>query len=84
MPEILNCSIFGIEKLGLSGSIAKTITLENILSHDYTEIDAYIEKKLKEAGLNIKSSYVRLNLNPPLDYVINKKDDAIVIGNITV
>lgn len=62
----------------------ETITLENILSHDYTEIDAFIEKKLKEAGLNIKSSYVRLNLNPPLDYVINKKDDAIVIGNITV
>lgn len=61
----------------------ETITLENILSHDYTEIDAFIERKLKEAGLNIKSSYVRLHLNPPLDYVIGEKEDAILIGNIT-
>ncbi len=61
----------------------ETITLENILSHDYTEIDAFIERKLKEAGLNIKSSYVKLNLNPPLDYVIGEKEEAILIGNIT-
>ncbi|CUS89296.1 voltage-gated potassium channel [Candidatus Kryptobacter tengchongensis] len=59
------------------------ITLENILSHDYTEIDAFIEKKLKEAGLSIKSSYIKLNLNPPLDYIISEKDDAVVLGNIT-
>ena len=60
----------------------ETITLENILSHDYTEIDAFIERKLKEAGLNVKSPQVRLNLNPSLNYVINEKDEAIVIGNI--
>jgi hypothetical protein len=51
-------------------------------SHDYTEIDAFIERKLKEAGLNVKSPQVKLNLNPSLNYVINEKDEAIVIGNI--
>ncbi|MCX7762261.1 MAG: NAD-binding protein [Candidatus Kryptonium sp.] len=60
----------------------ESITLESILSHDYTEIDAFIEKKLKEAGLNVKSSYIRLTLNPPFDYIINEKDEALVIGNI--
>lgn len=60
----------------------ESITLENILSHDYTEIDIFIEKKLKEAGLDLKSPYVKLNLNPPLDYIISEKDDAIVLGNI--
>ncbi len=58
------------------------ITLESILSHDYTEIDAFIERKLKEAGLNLKSQYVKLNLNPPLNYIIGPKEHAIVIGNI--
>ncbi len=60
----------------------ETLTLESILSHDYTEIDEFIERKLKEAGLNLKSQYVKLNLNPPTDYIISQKDEAIVIGNI--
>jgi voltage-gated potassium channel len=60
----------------------RPITLESILSHDYTEIDAFIEAKLKEAGISISTEVVNLNLNPPLDYIIESRDEAIVIGKL--
>jgi len=59
----------------------ESVKLSDILSSDYSAIDAFIERKFKAAGLDmLEKGGVRLNLNPPLDYVIHEKEDAIVIG----
>ena len=57
------------------------VKLADILSSDYSAIDSFIERKFKAAGLDVlEKSGVRLNLNPPLDYVIQEKEDVIIIG----
>lgn len=60
-----------------------SVRLSDILSHDYTAIDAFIEKKFKQAGIKVEErSGMRVNVNPPLDYRIEKSDYAIVIGSV--
>jgi voltage-gated potassium channel len=55
--------------------------LADVLSSDYSAIDSFIERKFKAAGIDmLDKGGVRLNLNPPLDYVVRQKEDAIVIG----
>ncbi len=57
------------------------VKLSDVLSSDYTAIDSFIERKFKAAGLDmLEKGGVRLNLNPPLDYIVQQKEDAIVIG----
>jgi voltage-gated potassium channel len=57
------------------------VKLADILSSDYTAIDSFIERKFKAAGLDLREKGgVRLNLNPPLDYVAQEKEDVIVVG----
>lgn len=59
----------------------ESLKLSDILSSDYSALDSFIERKFKAAGLDmLERGGVRLNLNPPLDYVIREKEDAIVIG----
>jgi voltage-gated potassium channel len=59
----------------------ESVKLSDILSSDYSAIDSFIERKFKAAGLDVlERGGVRLNLNPPLDYVIHEKEDAIIIG----
>lgn len=59
----------------------ESVKLTDILSSDYTAIDSFIERKFKAAGLDLREkSGLRLNLNPPLDYVVQEKEDVIVIG----
>jgi voltage-gated potassium channel len=59
----------------------ESVKIADILSSDYTAIDTFIEKKFRAAGLDLKEKGgLRLNLNPPLDYVVQEKEDAIVIG----
>jgi len=57
------------------------VKITDILSSDYTAIDSFIERKFKAAGLDLREKGgLRLNLNPPLDYVVEEKEDAIIIG----
>lgn len=57
------------------------VKLSDVLSSDYSAIDSFIERKFKAAGLDMADKGgLRLNLNPPPDYVIRPKEDAIVIG----
>lgn len=57
------------------------VKLSDVLSSDYSAIDAFIERKFKAAGLDTADKGgLRLNLNPPLDYVVGTKEDAIIIG----
>ncbi len=62
------------------------IKLDDILSHDYSAIDAFIERKFREAGIDegLKKGGISVNLNPPSDHIIGKQDHAIVIGKTNV
>jgi len=71
----LNCIVLGFV------SEEESLKLSDILSSDYSAIDSFIERKFKAAGLDmVEHGGVRLNLNPPLNYVVHEKEDAIVIG----
>src|SRR5712692_9371772 len=57
------------------------VQVKDVLSHDYSAVDAFIERKFREAGFDLhEKSDVQTNVNPPLDYVIGAKDFAIVIA----
>jgi len=59
----------------------ESVKIADILSSDYTAIDSFIERKFKAAGLDLREKGgLRLNLNPPLDYVAQEKEDVIVVG----
>lgn len=59
----------------------ETVTLSDILSHDTSAIDAFIERKFREAGINVaEKSGTRVNVNPPFDYILQKKDIAVILG----
>ncbi len=61
----------------------ETVSLNDILSHDMSAVDAFIERKFREAGINVAERMgMRVDVNPPLDYQIQKKDWAVVIGTI--
>lgn len=59
----------------------ETVNLSDILSHDTSAIDAFIERKFREAGINVsEKSGTRINVNPPFDYVLQAKDIAVILG----
>ncbi len=59
----------------------ETVSLSDILSHDTSGIDAFIERKFKEAGINVSERMgMRVNVNPPFDYELQKKDWAVILG----
>lgn len=61
----------------------ETVTLSDILSHETSAIDAFIERKFREAGINVaEKSGIRININPPFDYVLQAKDVAVIMGTL--
>lgn len=60
---------------------AENVQLKDILSYDYSALDAFIDRKFREAGIDMREkSDVSTNVNPPLDRSIDAKDFAIIIG----
>lgn len=58
----------------------KTLSLSQILSEDYSDLDRFIEKKFQEAGRSLKKGdYVDVRLNPPDDLLLEKDFSLIVI-----
>lgn len=59
------------------------MNLSDMLSSTGTGIDNFIERKFRDAGINIaERSGLKLNINPDVDYIIEEKDFAIVIGSV--
>jgi voltage-gated potassium channel len=63
----------------------ETVSLGDILSHDMSAVDSFIERKFKEAGINVAERMgMRIEVNPPFDYQIQKKDLGVIIGTIEI
>ena len=61
----------------------ETVSLGDILSHDMSAVDTFIERKFKEAGINVAERVgMRVEVNPPFEYQIQRKDLAVIIGTI--
>jgi voltage-gated potassium channel len=59
----------------------KPLEVSDILSGDYSYLDSFIEWKLKQAGRSSQQrETVRVLINPPADYLIDKKDRALILG----
>lgn len=62
----------------------ESVNLSDILSHDTSAIDAFIERKFREAGINVaEKSGTRVNVNPAFDYILQKKDIAVILGTLS-
>ena len=54
--------------------------INDFLSADTSSLDAFIERKLKEAGHSLKNeSKVSVMMNPKADHIINKGERIIII-----
>ncbi len=63
----------------------ETVSLGDILSHDMSAVDTFIERKFKEAGINVAERMgMRIEVNPSFDYQIQKKDLGVIIGTIEI
>ncbi len=63
----------------------ETVSLGDILSDDMSAVDSFIERKFKEAGINVAERMgMRIEVNPPFDYQIQKKDLGVIIGTIEI
>jgi voltage-gated potassium channel len=63
----------------------ETVSLGDILSHDMSAVDSFIERKFKEAGINVAERMgMRVEVNPPFEYQIQKKDLGVIIGTIDI
>jgi voltage-gated potassium channel len=61
----------------------ETVSLNDILSHDTSAIDSFIQRKFKEAGINVAEQLgMQVNVNPPFDYTVQEKDLAVIIGSL--
>jgi voltage-gated potassium channel len=61
----------------------QTMSLNDILLQDTSAIDAFIERKFKEAGINVgERSGMRITVNPPFSYALKQGDEAVVLGTI--
>ncbi len=61
-------------------SEVESIGVSDFLSSDTSHLDAFIEKKLKEAGKGLgEENKVIVNLNPDDDYIIQENENAIVL-----
>ncbi len=78
LKEHLNCTVLGIV------TEQQAMSLSDILLHDTSAIDAFIERKFREAGINVdERSGARITVNPPFGYVLQKGDEAVVLGTLT-
>jgi len=63
----------------------ETVSLRDILSHDMSAVDTFIERKFKEAGISVAERMgMKVEVNPPLDYQIQRKDLAVIIGTLDI
>jgi voltage-gated potassium channel len=61
----------------------QTMSLNDILLQDTSAIDAFIERKFKEAGINVdERSGVRITVNPPFSYTLKPGDEAVILGTM--
>jgi voltage-gated potassium channel len=59
----------------------KPLEVGDILSGDYSYLDSFIEWKLKQAGRGSQErETVRILINPSEDYIVDKKDRALILG----
>ena len=59
----------------------KPLEVGDILSGDYSYLDSFIEWKLKQAGRTGQERHpIRVLINPADDYIIDKKDRALILG----
>lgn len=59
----------------------KPLEVGDILSGDYSYLDSFIEWKLKQAGRSSQErEAVRLLINPSPDYLVDKKDRALILA----
>lgn len=69
----------GILALGVLSEV-ESIGISDFLASDTSHLDAFIERKLKEAGKSLgEESRVYVNLNPADDYVIRENEKVIVL-----
>jgi voltage-gated potassium channel len=64
-------------------SKSKSLRAEDVLGGDYSMIDDFIERKLKEVGRDYVVSQLEIpqaNLNPDSNYIIKNNEAAIVIA----
>ncbi|MSP64232.1 MAG: hypothetical protein EXR24_03985 [Ignavibacteria bacterium] len=72
-----NITIIGIVKE------EEVVGLQQLISHDTSAIDQFIERKFQEAGVNVSErTSMRIDINPSANYIIQQKDLAIVIGTV--
>ena len=77
LKERLNYTVLGIV------TEQKAMSLNDILLHDTSAIDAFIERKFREAGINVdERSGARITVNPPFGYILHEGDEAVVLGTI--
>jgi len=59
----------------------ETIDVLDFLSSDTSALDAFIKQKLVESGHSSeKEQLIKVNVNPPKDYLVREHDWVIVIG----
>jgi hypothetical protein len=57
------------------------LCVDDILSHDISSVDDFIQRKFRQAGLSPEElETTQINLNPPLDYKMRENDLAVIIG----
>lgn len=77
LKERLNYTVLGIV------TEQQAMSLSDILLHDSSAIDAFIERKFREAGINVdERSGAHVTVNPPFAYVLQKGDEAVILGTI--
>ncbi len=58
----------------------KSLSLSQVLSEDYSDLDKFIERKFQEAGRSLKKSeYLDIHLNPSDETILEKEASLIII-----
>ncbi len=58
----------------------KSLSLSQVLSEDYSDLDKFIERKFQEAGRSLKKSdYLDIRLNPSDETILEKEASFIII-----
>lgn len=68
------------------GTEMEDITLDDIMTDDYSAIDAFIKRKFSEVGRYSPGGMekIRVRVNPGNDYIISEGDFAIVISTESI
>ncbi len=59
------------------------VTVEDVMAGEYGWVDEFIREQFRQAGQDVleqSQERVKVKLNPPDDYIIERNDQAIVIG----